>query len=250
MRSWNKIIAIGIILALCGCGKGFNGNPSVGDGGGAYSPPALSDFEKLQSGNLPYRKGDLHYKDAPILVVYLHGGTSRGTDNEAPIKEKAVSIIRDYLVDSNIPAIFIIPQCPPSENWGASMNSSLSTLIGQYENDCAGVYIIGGSMGGTGTWSLANAYPQRFSGIMPVAGKPGAASASNFADLKVYAVMSEADEVMTSACEDVSAFIQSISAAGGRTKYDQIPASEGWTHSATCEKAYDKTRLDWLFKSN
>ena len=250
MRSWNIIIAIGIILALCGCGKGFNGNPSVGDVGGAYSPPALSDFEKLQSGDLPYRKGDLHYKDAPILVVYLHGGTSRGTDNEAPIKEKAVSIIRDYLVDSNIPAIFIIPQCPPSENWGASMNSSLSTLIGQYENDCAGVYILGCSMGGTGTWSLANAYPQRFSGIMPVAGKPGAASASNFADLKVYAVMSEADEVMTNACEDVSAFIQSISAAGGRTKYDQIPASEGWTHSATCEKAFDKDRLDWLFKSN
>ena len=67
---------------------------------------------------------------------------------------------------------------------------------------------------------------------MPVAGKPGTASASNFADLKVYAVMSEADEVMTNAYEDVSAFIQSINAAGGRTKYDQIPSSEGWTHAA------------------
>ena len=250
MKARHLLYCLAGFLALCACGKGFNGNPSVGDGGGVYSPPSLSDFEKLQSGNLPYRKGDLHYKDAPILVVYLHGGTSRGTDNEAPIKEKAVSIIRDYLVDSNIPAIFIIPQCPPSENWGASMNSSLSTLIGQYENDCIGVYILGGSMGGTGTWSLANAYPQRFSGIMPVAGKPGTASASNFADLKVYAVMSEADEVMTNAYEDVSAFIQSISAAGGRTKYDQIPASEGWTHAVTCEKAYDKDRLDWLFKSN
>ena len=250
MKARHLLYCLAGFLALCACGKGFNGNPSVGDGGGVYSPPSLSDFEKLQSGNLPYRKGDLHYKDAPILVVYLHGGTSRGTDNEAPLKEKAVSIIRDYLVDSNIPAIFIIPQCPPSENWGARMNSSLSTLIGQYENDCAGVSILGGSMGGTGTWSLANAYPQRFSGIMPVAGKPGTASASNFADLKVYAVMSEADEVMTNAYEDVSAFVQSVIASGGRTKYDQIPASEGWTHAITCEKAYDKARLDWLFKTN
>ena len=102
-------------------------------------------------------------------------------------------------------------------------------------------------MGGTGTWSLANAYPEKFSGIMPVAGKPGTASAGNFKEMRVCTVMSESDEVMKTTYEYVKAFCESINAAGGDARYTIVPASEQWSHQTTCEQSYSDNRLRWLF---
>ena len=150
-------------------------------------------------------------------------------------------------LDNSIPSIFIVPQCPSTGSWGAKMNEPLANLIGEYEDSCDGVYVLGGSMGGTGTWSLANTYPQKFSGIMPVAGKPGTASAANFRSMRVCTVMSEADEVMKTAYEDVKSFCESINAAGGSTNCTIVPASEQWLHATTCEQSYTPERLRWLF---
>ena len=183
----------------------------------------------------------------PILVMYLHGGSSKGNDNETQMKETAVSIIAGYLADNSVSSIFIVPQCPSSGSWGAKMNEPLAKLITEYETSCDGVYLLGGSMGGTGTWSLANAYPEKFSGIMPVAGKPGTADAANFESMRVCAVMSESDEVMKTACEDVKTFCESINAAGGDASCTIIPASEQWSHQTTCEQSYTAERLHWLF---
>lgn len=41
------------------------------------------------------------------------------------------------------------------------------------------IYILGGSMGGTGTWSMASAYPGLFAAAMPVAGNPSKSIAEN-----------------------------------------------------------------------
>ena len=101
-------------------------------------------------------------------------------------------------------------------------------------------------MGGTGTWSLANACPDKFSGIMPVAGKPGTADAANFRQMRVCAVMSESDEVMKTAYEDVETFCEEIKAAGGSVSCTIIPASEQWSHQTTCEQSYTAERLGWL----
>ncbi len=208
----------------------------------------LDGFGKYVSGTLQYRKKDIATDGGqkPILLMYLHGGTSKGEDNEAQMNEAAVSVISAYLSDNHIPSIFIVPQCPSSGSWGAKMNAPLANLIGEYESSCGGIYVLGGSMGGTGTWSLANAYPEKFSGIMPVAGKPGTAAVTNFSSMRVCAVMSEADEVMKTAYEDVRAFCEKITAAGGIATYTIIPASEGWSHQTTCEQSYTAERLDWL----
>lgn len=207
------------------------------------------DFGKYVSGTLPYRMKKIAADGSakPILVMYLHGGSSKGDDNETQMKEAAVNVIHEYLSDNSIPSIFIVPQCPSTGSWGAKMNEPLANLIGEYEDSCDVVYVLGGSVGGTGTWSLANTYPQKFRGIMPVAGKPGTASAANFRSMRVCTVMSEADEVMKTAYEDVKSFCESINAAGGSTNCTIVPASEQWLHATTCEQSYTPERLRWLF---
>ena len=207
------------------------------------------EFGKYVSGTLLYRMKKVATSDGtkPILVMYLHGGSSKGNDNETQMKEKAVSVITEYLTDNAIPSIFIVPQCPSSGSWGAKMNEPLAKLLEEYETSCDGVYVFGGSMGGTGTWSLANAYSEKFRGIMPVSGKPGTASAENFKSMRVCSVMSESDEVMKTAYEDVKAFCESINAVGGSASCTIIPALEQWSHQTTCEQSYTAERLRWLF---
>ena len=107
----------------------------------------------------------------PILVMYLHGGSSKGNDNETQMKEAAVGVIAGYLTDNSIPSIFIVPQCPSTGNWGAKMNEPLANLIGEYENSCDGVYVLGGSMGGTGTCVPLTNFPKSSDGeSVPPAG--------------------------------------------------------------------------------
>ena len=234
------IIAV-LIISVTGCSS-KEGQPSGG------TDSVIDGFVKYSGGTLPYRMKKIASADGskPVLLMYLHGGSSKGNDNETQMKEATVSMIAKYLSDNSIPSIFIVPQCPSSGSWGAKMNGPLAELIGEYETSCDGVCVLGGSMGGTGTWSLANAYPEKFSGIMPVAGKPGTADAANFKGMRVCTVMSESDEVMKTAYEDVLTFCGSISAAGGTVSCTIIPASEQWTHQTTCEQSYTPERLGWL----
>ena len=215
---------------------------------GTVSDSPLEGFGQYACGILPYRMKTIAVSDdvKPILVMYLHGGSSKGNDNVMQMKEVAVSVISKYLEDNSIPSIFIVPQCPSSGSWGAKMNEPLAKLLGEYETACDGLFVLGGSMGGTGTWSLANAYPNKFHGIMPVAGKPGTALPANFKSMRVCAVMSEADEVMKTAYEDVKVFCENIT-IGCNVSCTIVPASEQWSHQMTCEQAYTSERLRWLF---
>jgi len=209
----------------------------------------LDGFGEYVSGTLPYKMKNIATDGTgkPILVMYLHGGSSKGSDNEAQMKETAVGVISKYLADNHMSSIFIVPQCPSSGSWGALMNEPLATLLEDYEASCDGIFVLGGSMGGTGTWSLANAYPGKFRGIMPVAGKPGTADAANFKSMRVCAVMSESDKVMKTAYKDVKLFCEGINAAGGNASCTIVPASEQWSHEMTCEQSYTQERLRWLF---
>lgn len=43
---------------------------------------------------LPYRKATIPgYGDKALLVIYLHGGSSKGDDNEAQMQEPGISAI-------------------------------------------------------------------------------------------------------------------------------------------------------------
>lgn len=93
--------------------------------------------------------------EAPILMVYLHGGSSKGNDNEKQLLEPGTDSIARYLETHGINAIFLIPQCPTDKSWGGPMNTMLKAMIDRYASegvaDTNRIYIFGGSMGGTGT---------------------------------------------------------------------------------------------------
>jgi predicted peptidase len=197
---------------------------------------------------LPYRKAEICRGgiEKPALVLYLHGGSSRGSDNEAQLQEKAVGVIYQYLHDHYIAATLIVPQCPSGGGWTSQNRKVVNELLQSYiqcgESDPKRVYILGGSMGGTGTWCQLSYFPDFYAAAMPVAGNPTGMNAANVATTPVLTVMGTADAMMS--IPAVETFMADIIALGGSV---QLDTEEGWSHPTTCEQSYTDERLAWLF---
>ena len=194
---------------------------------------------------MTYRVAYANNPGKQSIVIYLHGGSSKGNDNEAQMQEPGIDSIATYLDRKQMNVVFLVPQCPADKSWGGPMLSVLKALIYRYVGtnaDDADVYIFGGSMGGTGTWSMLSAYPHLFAAAMPVAGNPSKCNPANVASTPVYTVMGTADRIMS--VETTSRFIAELNALGATTQFD---VEEGWTHEVTCIQSYTSKRLDWVF---
>ena len=68
--------------------------------------------------------------------------------------------------------IVVSPQCPWGKNWSSEdwFNPVYDEVAKDLRIDDSRVYLIGMSMGGFGTWSLANRMPDRFAAIVPMCG--------------------------------------------------------------------------------
>ena len=184
-----------------------------------------------------------------VLVIYLHGGSSKGNDNDTQMKEAGIDSIANYIDFKQLNAVYLVPQCPSDKSWGGPMLGVLKALIDRHvlseSLDNTDIYIFGGSMGGTGTWSMLSAYPRLFTAAMPVAGNPSKCDADNVATTPIYTVMGTSDRIMS--VETASGFIDELNARGAITRFD---IEEGWTHEVTCIQSYTTERLDWIFGHN
>ncbi|MCI6294407.1 MAG: hypothetical protein MR605_01435 [Bacteroidales bacterium] len=117
--------------------------------------------------SLPYRKTAVGRNDpGTSLIVYLHGGSAKGNDNEAQLREPGIDSICSWLKVHGRNALLIVPQCPQDKSWAGPLSgavkSLLQTFIDKGVADGNRVYVLGGSMGGTGTWHMTDRYPAFF----------------------------------------------------------------------------------------
>jgi predicted peptidase len=105
------------------------------------------------------------------VIVFLHGSGERGN-----IKRTAgVGLPKRLQTDPDYPFIVISPLCPAGKWWtDTDMRLAVMALLDDTQEtlaaDPARVYLTGLSMGGFGTWDLAQQYPGRFAAIAPVCG--------------------------------------------------------------------------------
>lgn len=118
------------------------------------------------------------------LVVYLHGAGERGSDNRRQImglswlgsgfNRQARAFRRDY------PSFVYVPQCPVDKTWedGEMVEmvvQGIAEIRDAYPIDTSRLYLIGYSMGGSGTYSVAARYnganEQKIASIVRLAGQ-------------------------------------------------------------------------------
>lgn len=103
------------------------------------------------------------------LIIYLHGGSSRGTD----LKKLYSNGIPDQIYRGReFPFVIISPQCPEHIRWSTDnwFENLYKEVNDKYRIDTNRVYLTGFSLGGAGTWYIAAKYPDKFAAIAPMSG--------------------------------------------------------------------------------
>jgi len=102
------------------------------------------------------------------LMLFLHGSGERGSNINLVKKHGPPSFLD---TNTDFPFVVVSPQCPSNKTWNTQ---NLLALLDHIEStlpiDKNKIYVTGLSLGGYGTWDLAQAAPERFAAIAPICG--------------------------------------------------------------------------------
>jgi predicted peptidase len=107
------------------------------------------------------------------IILFLHGSGERGSDG---MQQTDVGIGTEIRSDrGRIPAIVVMPQCSKNFWWSQPPMddlaiATLEAASKEFRGDPDRTYLTGLSMGGYGTWHLAEKYPHRFAALVVICG--------------------------------------------------------------------------------
>lgn len=106
-------------------------------------------------------------KEQKPLVVFMHGSGERGTDTELLKIHGPFKYLKSHTLDAYVLGV----QCPENELYDAEAVYRLIQKVVKENNiDAKRIYLTGLSMGGWGVWEVAQAHPEAFAALVPVAG--------------------------------------------------------------------------------
>lgn len=195
-----------------------------------------------------YRPENSLDKELP-LIVYMHGISERGNNLDKLLNVSLPMYL--YRGDVSVNAVVIMPQCPASTNWSnlADDVMELINIVKIEENiDESSIGLTGHSLGGIGTWKIAQKYPDVFSSLVPVSGTiKNPAACDTLTDVAVWAFHGALDSMTPSSMLQAKKVIE---AAGG-TKM-QVTLFENKGHCIT-DIVYNNPEYDvinWMAKQH
>lgn len=183
------------------------------------------------------------------LIVYLHGGSGKGDDLALLTANGFCKWVSEGQFD-DVPAYMIFPQLSSSYTGWANNKTNIRNLIAsvvkKYEIDANRISLVGHSMGGTGAYSLAAAYPSMFSCVMPMSGSitNNEKNLTALSSMPVWAIVGSEDTIVPPASS-----VEFIAALQDRGANAQITVLEGATHFTVPELAFLNEELNvvgWL----
>lgn len=191
-------------------------------------------------------------KDAPPVILFLHGIGQRGAGGYLPESGAAGALVRRYL--ARVPAVVLLPQCRAGSYWSDPfMDEMVMTALAQTESefkaDAARLYLTGVSMGGYGVWHLASQHPRRFAALVSVCGGVhGRDDADRFKTVaekvgKTPAwLFHGADDSVVPVTES-RRMTAALEAVGGNVKYSEYP---GVGHAVWTQVLAERGLMPWL----
>lgn len=206
------------------------------------------------------------------IILFLHGAGERGDDG---LQQTDVGIGTAIRSDrSRIPAIVVMPQCRKNLWWNQPPMdelaiAALEAATKEFHGDIRRTYLTGISMGGYGTWRLAEKYPGRFAALVVICGgiRPSATTLKADPELAKWTPPDEPKSYSDAAAkigktpvwifhgadDDVVPVTESqrmyaaMKEIGAEVHYTQYP---GVRH-VSWDKAYDEPGLfPWLFSKS
>lgn len=252
------------------------------------SPLRARSFADVSGLNLPYRLFVPESYDPSQkypLVLFLHGGGDRGTDNRSPLLNETFAL--DFVsarVQAAHPSFLLVPQAPqlvsggdprgeywvnnyqdnlngtPHAGWTPDtykiadypVSTSLSavgnlipSLLSEFAIDSNRLYATGWSMGGDATWDLLMRNPGLFAAGAPIAGVGDPTQATVLAHTPIWVFQGAQDQAASPSGSQK--MVSAIRAQGGNIHYTEF--ADG-THYIG-ERAYREPGfMDWLFSQS
>ncbi len=177
------------------------------------------------------------------FMLFLHGAGERGNDLEMLKKHGPPRLIAE---GKDFPFIIVSPQCPPGIRWKTNtLIALIDEIIKNYNVDEDRIYVTGLSMGGYGTWKLANEIPERLAAVIPICGWGDPWTICEIGDLPVWAFHGEKDNVVP--VQRSKDLVDALKRCNANVNFTIYPDAEhdSWT------KTYDNPQIyEWLLKQN
>ncbi len=176
------------------------------------------------------------------LILFLHGAGERGTDLE---KVKAHSPFTYKKLIKEKVAI-LAPQCPDGIYWDTkAVYELLQEIIKKYPVDKNRIYLTGLSMGGWGSWKLADEHAEIFAAVAPVCGPMHRPALSRACDVlkekPIWIFHGALDDIVP--LDDSTRMYQKLKSCNNNVQYTIF---EGDNHNSW-DSAYSNPKLyEWL----
>jgi predicted peptidase len=137
--------------------------------------------------------------------------------------------------------IAVFPQArqswrPDSDDIQAAL-AALDDVLATYKADRNRVVLTGLSMGGSGSWRLAAAHPERFSAVVPICGRDEPNEVATLKALPVWFIVGDADRDQT--VLNGRSMVEALRAAGSQASLTEY---RGVGHNSW-DRAYNDPRL-------
>lgn len=134
------------------------------------------------------------------LIVFLHGSGEAGKDVRVLRYHDPFRFANGKLSGEEFPFIVVSP-IAPERHWNPEhleyfLDQFLSDNCVRYKIDPTRIYLTGISMGGYGTFHVAERYPNRFAAIVPLAGSFPPKYAENLKTVPIWAFHGDRDEIV------------------------------------------------------
>ena len=175
------------------------------------------------------------------LVIFLHGAGGRGRDINIIANHPFFSESAEFLTD----AVSVAPQCY-SDSWFnifEQLQEFLEQVIALDYVDKSRVYLMGASMGGYGTWQMAQCRPELFAAIVPICGGGMYWNTGRLKDMGVWAFHGADDKTVL--CEESVKMVEGINKRGGNAK---LTIYENTPHNAWTPTFRNADMWEWLFE--
>ncbi len=182
------------------------------------------------------------------LMLFLHGAGERGDDLSKVAVHGPPKLVSTE--GRAFPFVLVSPLCPANDWWSgalqiAALGKLLDDVVSRYRIDRTRIYVTGLSMGGYGTWSLAQQFPKRFAAIVPICGGGDPAKAASIAQVPTWVFHGAQDKVVP--LKRSQEMVRALKRAGGKPKFTVYPEAGHDSWSA----AYSNPALyEWLLKQS
>ena len=177
------------------------------------------------------------------VILFLHGSGERGEDGITPAQTGIGPAI--FNRPHGVPALVVFPQA--RQTWAAGSPDSdaalkaLDDVMTSFATDPHRVILTGLSMGGSGSWQLATAHPERFAAVVPICGRGKPEDAAKLKTLPVWSFCGDADRDQT--VLNMRSMVEALQKEGSSPR---ITEYRGVGHQSWDRVYNDPEVIDWM----